>query len=112
MTERPRSWEQPLVIVLQQEVPVRLVNISRSGCLLHVSRTVRAGTVGRLRVALDDAEYADDVRVARCRPLVPGPTCEVGVELLWVPNATELRSGAPSLALRVLDDGPILPATE
>jgi hypothetical protein len=109
MSDRLRLQEQPLVIVLQQELPARLVNISHSGCLLHVSRSVRAGTVGRLRVAIDDAEYADDVRVARCTSLT-GATCELGVELLWVPSPKEPRSGAPSLALRlrVSDDGATL----
>lgn len=101
------SPEQALVVVFEQELPVRLMNISRSGCLLQVSRPVRVGTVGRLRIALDDAECADDVRVARCSAL-PGAACELGVELLWVAQPKELRSGAPSLALRlrVSGDGP------
>ena len=51
---------------------------------------MRVGTVGRLRVALDDTEYADDVRVARCAP-GKGTTCELGLELLWVPKAKEPR---------------------
>jgi hypothetical protein len=89
---------QVMVIVLQQEVPVRVVNISRSGCLLEASRPVRAGAVGRLRVSIDDTEYADDVRVARCDQVQATP-CELGVELLWVPQ--ELRSGVPSLSLRL-----------
>jgi PilZ domain len=102
MPESLRSSEPAVVIVLQQEVPVRVVNISRSGCLLLTSRPVRAGTVGRLRIALDDVEYGDDVRVARCVPL-PASACEVGVELLWVPQ--ELRSGVPSLTLRLRVSG-------
>jgi hypothetical protein len=92
--------EQAMVIVLQQEVPVRILNISRSGCLLQASRPILAGTFGRLRVTLDDLEYADDVRVARSAS-VPPALCEVGVELLWVPTPKELRSGMPSLALRL-----------
>ncbi len=104
MPDRLRLWEQPMVIVLQQEIPVRLVNISRSGCLLHVSRSVHVGTVGRLRVALDDAEYADDVRVARCTSLT-GAACELGVELLWVPKPKEPRTMTPSLALRLWVSG-------
>jgi hypothetical protein len=100
--------EQVIVIVFQQELPVRLVNISRSGCLLQASRHVRVGTVGRLRIALDEAECADDVRVARCTAL-PGAGCELGIELLWVSKPKELSSGALSLALRlrVSDDGPM-----
>jgi hypothetical protein len=100
MADRLQLREQPMAIVLQQELPVRLVNISRSGCLLYVSRAVRVGTVGRLRVALDDAEYADDVRIARCAALTAS-TCEVGVELLWVPKPRATEHRAPSLALRL-----------
>ncbi len=96
MPDDLQAWEQPLGIVLQQEVPVRLVNISRSGCLLHVSRSLRVGLVGRLRIALDDAEYTDDVRIARCVSLTDA-TCEVGIELLWVSNVNDVRSTAPSL---------------
>ncbi len=108
MPDGARSREQVIAIVFQQELPVRLLNISRSGCLLRVSRHVRVGTIGRLRVALDEAECADDVRVARCTAL-PGAAWELGIELLWVSTPKELRSGAPSLAmrLRVSDDGPI-----
>jgi hypothetical protein len=106
MSELPRSREHATLIVFQQELPVQLVNVSRSGCLLQASRPVRVGTVGRLRVSLDDAEYADDVRVARCAPGADG-NCELGLELLWVPKTREPRSDAPSLAvmLTVSPDG-------
>jgi hypothetical protein len=97
-----------MVIVFQHEVPVRVVNISRSGCLLQVPRLVRAGTVGRLRLALDGGEYADDVRIARCAPLAD-VGYGLGVELLWVPRSRESRNGQPSLVWRLRassDDGP------
>jgi hypothetical protein len=98
MSEQPRPREQATLIVFQQQLPVQLVNISRSGCLLQASRPVRAGTVGRLRVTVEDTEYADDVRIARCVE-GKGTDCELGVELLWVPKRQEPRSEAPSLAL-------------
>lgn len=98
MPEQPRSREQATLIVFQQQLPVQLVNISRSGCLLQASRPIRVGTVGRLRVAFDHTEYADDVRVARCAP-GGGANCELGVELLWVSKSQEPRNDAPSLAL-------------
>lgn len=107
MSEQSSSPEQVTLIVFQQQLRVRIVNISRSGCLLQAPRPVRVGTVGRLRVALDDTEYADDVRVARCEP-GKGTNCELGVELFWVPKPKESRSDAPSLALmlRVSGDDP------
>lgn len=106
MQEQGKSRERITFIVFQQELRVRLVNVSRSGCLLQVSRPVRTGAIGRLRVALDDTEYADDVRVARCEPL-PGEVCALGIELLWAPKPNEPRDIAPSLAVRLWasDDG-------
>jgi hypothetical protein len=97
---RQGSLEHATLIVLQQELPVQLVNISRSGCLLQAPRPLHVGTVGRLRVALDGTEYADDVRVARCEPL-DGAVSELGVELLWVAKPRAKRSSAPSLAMRL-----------
>lgn len=108
MVEQPGSCEQITLIVFQQRLRVRLVNISHSGCLLQAPRAVRVGTVGRLRVALDDTEFADDVRVARCAPGT-GTTCELGLELLWMPKPMEPRQETPSLALmlRVSGDEPL-----
>ena len=57
-----------LVAVLGREVPVRLVDISGSGCLLESSNRLEKGTTGALRVMFDGLEYADDVRIMRCRP--------------------------------------------
>jgi hypothetical protein len=92
--------------VLQQEVVVRLENISRSGCLLMAPRTLRVGAVGRLHIVLDDTEYVGDVRVVRCDTW-DGSSCKVGVELLWIP-AEDARDGEPSPAfrLRMWSDSP------
>ena len=98
MTEQTKSPRRAALIVFQRELRGRLVNISRSGCLIEVSRPVRVGTVCRLRVALDNTEYADDVRVARCTS-GDGATCELGLELLRLPRTKEPRSDAPSVAL-------------
>jgi hypothetical protein len=100
MIEQTKSPRRAALIVFQRELRGRLVNISRSGCLIEVSRPVRVGTVCRLRVALDNTEYADDVRVARCTSgSGNGATCELGLELLRVPKPKEPRSHAPSVAL-------------
>ena len=109
MSEHPGSGEQATLIVFEQELPVQLLNVSRSGCLLQVSRPVRVGTVGRLRVALDNTEYADDVRIARCESL-RNAACHLGVELLWVAKTKQPQNVAPSLAvrLRVSGDGATL----
>lgn len=108
MVEQSDSREQITLIVFQQQLRVQLVNISHSGCLLQAPRAVRVGTVGRLRVMLDDTEYADDVRVARCAS-GKGANCELGLELLWMPQPREPREDTPSLALivRVSGDEPL-----
>jgi hypothetical protein len=108
MSEPTSSREQVTLIVFQQQLPVQIVNISRSGCLLQAPRPVRVGTVGRLRVTCDGVEYADDVRVARCE-LGKGTNCELGLELLWVSKTAESRNDAPSLAvmLHLSAEGPV-----
>lgn len=72
-----------IIAVLRQEVRVRLVNLSRSGCLLIAPRALRVGAVGRLCIALDGAEYVGEVRLVRCEAL-RGPSYRVGFELLWI----------------------------
>jgi hypothetical protein len=79
-----------VIAVLQQKVSVRLVNISRSGCLLIAPRMLRVGTVGRLHIVLDGTEYVGDVRVVRCEGL-QGSSCQVGVELLWMSMADDVE---------------------
>lgn len=104
MHEQLRSQERAAFIVFQQELPVRLVNICRSGCLLQAPRPVRVGAIVQLRIALDDTEYADDVRIARCE-WMQGAVYALGVELLWSPKPNVPRSNAPSLAMRLRVEG-------
>jgi hypothetical protein len=106
MSEQTQTTRRAALIVFQQELRGRLVNISRSGCLIEVSRPIRVGTVCRLRVAFDNVEYADDVRVARCTS-GDGAICELGLELLRVPRSLRSRKDVPSVALilRASGDG-------
>ncbi len=69
--------------LLAREVPARLVDISRTGCLLESSRHVDVGTVGELRLEVQSHRYVDDVRVTRC-VLMEGSssTYLVGVEFV------------------------------
>src|SRR5262245_52644830 len=52
--------------VLARSIPSRLVEISRSGCLLESAHRIEDGTVGELRLEVDGAMLVDDVRVTRC----------------------------------------------
>jgi PilZ domain len=88
-----------VIAVLQREVSVRLVDISRSGCLLMVPQTLPVGMLGRLRIVLDSTNYVGDVRVVRCEAL-DGSSCKVGVELLWISMAEDVRGDEPAPAFR------------
>ena len=70
--------------VVGRNAPVRVLNISRSGCLLESSDVIPEGSVGRLGLAFQGETYVDDVVVRRCRKLEgAGGLFHVGVEFLW-----------------------------
>jgi hypothetical protein len=48
-------------------LPVRLLDVSRGGCLVEVSRHLEAGTNGQLQLHLNGVLHLDDVRVCRCQ---------------------------------------------
>ena len=52
--------------MLARNVPMRLIDIGRSGCLLETHQRVENGTLGELRLQVDDETFVDDVRVTRC----------------------------------------------
>ena len=85
---------------LGRDVAVELVDVSRSGCLLHSPVVVPVGTLGILSLEIDGELYTDDVRVARCLR-VPGASerHHIGVEFLPMrrPGRDSLRCYAASL---------------
>ena len=52
--------------MLARIVPTRLLEISRTGCLLESRQRVEDGTVGELQLQLQRETFVDDVRVTRC----------------------------------------------
>ena len=52
--------------MLARNVSMRLIDIGRSGCLLESHQRVENGTLGELRLQVDDKTFVDDVRVSRC----------------------------------------------
>ena len=50
---------------LAREIPVQLVDLSLSGCLIASSHPLDDGTVGELRVTLDGKLYQDTVQFRR-----------------------------------------------
>ena len=70
--------------ILTRDVHVRILNYSRSGCLLESSARIEPGTIGSLRFVIDGSEFIDDVQVVRCQP-VEGASARyrVGAQFLW-----------------------------
>jgi hypothetical protein len=52
--------------MLARNVPMRLIDIGRSGCLLETHQRIENGTLGELRLQVADEVFVDDVRVTRC----------------------------------------------
>ena len=75
--------QMELVGVLTREIPTRLVEISRSGCLLESGHRIEEGTVGALRIEVEGQTYLDDIRATRCVAIAgSGSRFLVGVEFL------------------------------
>jgi hypothetical protein len=71
------------IATLVRSVPVRLVEVSRSGCRLECASRIESGTSGQLAIELAGLMRVDDVRVARCQQRMgAGAVFQVGAELL------------------------------
>ena len=76
--------------MLARSVPTRLIDISRTGCLLESRQRVEDGTVGELQLQVHHETLVDDVRVTRC-VLVEGSGSiyRVGAEFVQTRRAGE-----------------------
>lgn len=93
------NCQMELVGVLTREIPTRLVEISRSGCLLESRRHVEEGTVGTLRLEVLGQTYREDVRATRCVALAgSGSSYLVGIEFLQTgrPDGLSIRRAISS----------------
>lgn len=85
---------EDLVGVLTRDVPVRLLNISVSGCLVESRSRLEPGTAGALTIRVGTDEYTDALRVARVQQVQgAGSTWHIGGEFLWTsqPGLRSLR---------------------
>ncbi len=101
MSVRALLTSQCVVGVLGRDLTVRLLEISRAGCLLESSCQLPVGTLGDLAVDLDGERYVDQVRIARCQAIAgAGNTHRLGAEFLTLhmPGAQSLRRYAAALA--------------
>jgi PilZ domain-containing protein len=68
---------------LVAQLPLLVLDVSHSGCLLETQQPVEAGRVGTLRLALNGGWYVEDIRVTRCQAVSGrGSTYHIGVEFL------------------------------
>ena len=84
--------------VLVREIPVRLLDVSLSGCLLGATREVEHGTPGELRIALDGEHYQDFIRVVRLREHHGSSfPCILGGRFAWGnrPGTASVRGAVP-----------------
>jgi c-di-GMP-binding flagellar brake protein YcgR len=82
LSKRARN-EQPEPAILVADAQIRLVDISRSGCLIESRRHVAPGTTGELRVDVGGQTLSEQVRITRCvRVEGSGSLYRVGVEFL------------------------------
>ena len=88
-----------LVAVLGREIPVRLLNISGSGCLVAATSTLHEGTTAAVRLDFEGVEYTDDVRVVRCTRIEGSSEYHLGMEFLWTtaPGERSMRRLTASL---------------
>ncbi len=72
-----------LMGVLTREIPTRLIEISRTGCLLESVHRIEEGTVAALRLTVQGQIFTEDVRATRCVEVAgSGSNYLVGVEFL------------------------------
>ncbi len=77
--------ESEAIGLLARNVPTRLLDISRTGCLLESRQRIDIGTVGELRLEVQHLTYVDDVRVTRC-VLMEGSSAIYLVGVEFVPT--------------------------
>jgi hypothetical protein len=82
------------ILVLTRELPVRVLNVSASGCLMQSAAPLEEGALAALQVSIGGETCADDVRVTRCQRVEgAGSTYHIGVEFVWTtqPGPMSLR---------------------
>jgi hypothetical protein len=93
--------QMELVGVLARHIPTRLIEISRSGCLLESGHRIEEGTVAALRLEVRGQVYAEDVRATRCVAIAgSGSSYLVGVEFLQTgrPNGSSIRQAMSTMS--------------
>jgi hypothetical protein len=77
------SCHVELTGVLARHIPTRLIEVSRSGCLVESAQRIEEGTVGALLLEVQGQTFSEDVRATRCVVVAGmGSRYLVGMEFL------------------------------
>ena len=85
---------------LIRAIPIRLVDLSWSGCRVASSQPVPLGTTGELRIDVAGTEHRDPIEiVSRTDHPGSGQAVTLGGKFVWgrAPHAASLKSHVPSL---------------
>jgi hypothetical protein len=86
--------------VLARSIPARLLEVSRSGCLLESGRRIEDGTISELQLQAGGEVLSDDVRVTRCvRVEGSGSSYLIGAEFVQTrrPGERSIRRAVTGL---------------
>jgi len=89
--------------VLIRDIPVCLLDVSLSGCLLESRTRLQTPVAGQLSVTVNGEPRVDDIRLSRCVFVEgSGVAYRAGAEFLWIelPGERSLRR-----AVRLFQDG-------
>ncbi len=94
--------------VIVRRVPVRVAEISATGCMLESALSIREGAVGTLHLTVEGRRYRETVRVTRVMPLPGGVRRQqVGAQFLTLgASRRALRHLAASMNVELMDGSP------
>ena len=70
--------------LLVRQIPVQLVDLSLSGCLLETSQPIRSGSTGELHVTMQGTQYRDAVNVVLAAERQGSHLVSVGGQVTWL----------------------------
>jgi hypothetical protein len=100
-----KAEDRSVFAVLWRATPVTVVEVSRSGCLVHAQSPLEVGTIGRLHVVgVRRMPFEAGGRVAWCQQRAgAGSLYHVGIELLPIAPPTERFQRSMQDALQMLE---------
>jgi hypothetical protein len=95
--------------VIVRRLPVRVTDISATGCMLESGLGIREGAVGTLHLTVEGRRYRETVRVTRVTALPgSGRKQQVGAQFLTLgASRRALRHLAASMNVELMDGSPL-----